>query len=159
MKSSHLVTLCASLGLMVLSSSSSFSQLVTTNASDNAGNYAGNWGDGSNGGTGFQAWSFSSGSGTGGAGRFIGNPASLGITGMSGDSFALYANPAGSGAFIDAVRVFPIPFRLARRCNSNGRFFGIPKVETRDSAYLLDPRRFLTSTMAQLRILPSTAAM
>ena len=82
------------------------SQTVTTNAIDNAGNYAGNWGDGSNGGTGFQAWTFKFGAGTGGAGRFIGSPANAGISGMSESSFALYANPAGSGAFIDATRVF-----------------------------------------------------
>ena len=112
MKSTRLATLCVAIVPALFLSSSLFSQIVTTNASDNAGNYAGNWGDGSNGGTGFQAWTFNSGAGTGGAGRFIGNPANVGIAGMSESSFALYANPAGSGAFIDAVRVFSSPLAV-----------------------------------------------
>ena len=112
MKSTRFAILCAAIVPALFFSSSLFSQIVTTNASDNAGNYAGNWGDGSNGGTGFQAWTFNSGAGTGGAGRFIGNPANVGITGMSESSFALYANPVGSGAFIDAIRVFSSPLAV-----------------------------------------------
>lgn len=63
-------------------------------ASDNAGNYGGSWGNGSNGGYGFGAWVLDSGvDGGGAAGHFIGDPASGGISGMDTSSFALYANP------------------------------------------------------------------
>jgi len=86
-----------------LLSSVSFSQ--TTVGQDQASNYSGNWVNGANGGTGFQPWSISSSSGTSGfAGQIIGNPSSAGISGMNASSFGLYANPTGSGAYVDAVR-------------------------------------------------------
>jgi hypothetical protein len=81
MKTNRLAILCVAITPALLSSSL-FSQIVTTNASDNAGNYARIWGDASNGGSGFQAWNFNFGAGSGGAGRFIGNPANAGITGI-----------------------------------------------------------------------------
>jgi hypothetical protein len=68
-------------------------------ASDNAGNYPGEvWTTGSNGGSGFGAWIFSSTNGTGSGGVFIGDPSAAGISGMSATSFGFYANPLGSGA-------------------------------------------------------------
>ena len=76
-----------------------------TFASDQASNYGGggepSFGTGGNGGSGFAAWSFSTG---GTAGGFIGNPSSGSIGGMSSESFGLYANPTNAGNFIDANR-------------------------------------------------------
>jgi MYXO-CTERM domain-containing protein len=72
--------------------------------SDNGSNYSSGWTNGSNGGTGFGAWSFST-SGGGYKGNFIGNPGNIGITGMGSSAFALYAN-GGSGASITASRSF-----------------------------------------------------
>ena len=73
-------------------------------ASDNGSNYGGGWTDGSNGGTGFSAWSFTT-YGGGYKGSFIGNPGNIGVTGMGSSAFALYAN-GGSGATIIASRAF-----------------------------------------------------
>jgi MYXO-CTERM domain-containing protein len=73
-------------------------------ASDNGSNYGGGWTNGSNGGTGFSAWSFTSGGG-GSKGAYIGDPALKGISGMSSSSFGLYAN-GGGGASITASRSF-----------------------------------------------------
>lgn len=75
-------------------------------ANDNGGNYGSGWTNGANGGTGFLAWTISIDPGTGSAGNFIGDPSSGGITGMSATSFGLYANPGGSGAFVNADREF-----------------------------------------------------
>jgi hypothetical protein len=77
-------------------------------ASDNAGDAAYNsgWTAGSDGGTGFGAWSFNHSQGSGGAGIFIGNPALAGISGMSTNSFGFYANPLGSGANAEVSRSF-----------------------------------------------------
>ena len=73
-------------------------------ASDNASNYGSGWTDGSNGGTGFGAWSFTT-SGGGYKGAYIGEPALKGISGMATFGFGLYAN-GGSGASITATRSF-----------------------------------------------------
>lgn len=82
--------------------------LTTTNAFDFGANYGGasepTFTTGGNGGYGFGAWTINANSGTGGAGAFIGNPSSGGITGMSTESFGLYANPGGSGASVIASR-------------------------------------------------------
>lgn len=83
-------------------------------AGDDASNYTtATWTNGANLGTGFGAWSLSSGGGTGGfGGNYItqtadnNTPANAGITGMSAQSFALYADPTGSGAFANAERSF-----------------------------------------------------
>jgi hypothetical protein len=86
-------------------SSGAFAQ---TNAFDFGANYTGGspgWTNGANAGFGFGAWEITSGAGTGFAGNFIGDPnAQASITGMSVDSFALFANPNGSGAFVNADR-------------------------------------------------------
>ena len=86
-------------------SSGAFAQ---TNAFDFGANYGGagepGWTNGANAGFGFGAWAISSGAGTGAAGNFIGNPSSGGITGMSTESFGLFANPNTSGAFVNADR-------------------------------------------------------
>jgi fibronectin-binding autotransporter adhesin len=76
-----------------------------TFASDQGSNYGGSgepgWTNGANAGTGFAAWSFASSTGSGGfAGAFIGDPSAAGVTGMSSESFGLFANPVGSGAYI-----------------------------------------------------------
>jgi len=91
-------------------SSGAFAQLQT-NAFDFGANYGGagepGWTNGSSAGFGFGAWTISANNGTGGsAGGFIGDPSSGGISGMSAESFGLYANPAGSGAFVNASRPF-----------------------------------------------------
>lgn len=76
-----------------------------TFANDVGANYGGagepTFANGQNGGTGFNAWSFTV---NGNAGGFIGNPSSAGIGGMSTESFGLYANPTNSGNSIDANR-------------------------------------------------------
>lgn len=79
---------------------------AANNASDNGSNYGAGWTDTSNGGTGFNAWSITANAGSGSAGTFIGDPASAGISGMSVQSFGLYANPGGSSAFVNADRSF-----------------------------------------------------
>jgi hypothetical protein len=101
---------------LALASTLALASVSTLNAatilSDNAGNYTTEspWNTGSNGGSGFGAWTLSSSSGTGGfAGTFTGAPSSAGITGMSTTSFGLYANPSGSGAFATAERGFANP--------------------------------------------------
>jgi hypothetical protein len=76
-------------------------------AIDNAGNYGGGWTDGSNGGSGFSPWVISIDQGTGFSGNFIGDPNAAGITGMGTEAFGLYANPVGSGAFVNVSRAFP----------------------------------------------------
>ena len=86
----------------VLAAVSSASAAIV--ASDNGSNYGGGWTNGSNGGTGFGAWSFST-SGGGFKGAYIGDPALKGISGMSSSSFGLYAN-GGGGATISASRAF-----------------------------------------------------
>lgn len=83
-------------------------------ANDVAANYtSATWTNGANLGTGFGAWSLSSGGGTGGfGGSYItetannNTPANAGITGMSAQSFALYADPLASGAYSTAERLF-----------------------------------------------------
>ncbi|HPS30102.1 MAG TPA: hypothetical protein PLZ43_07595, partial [bacterium] len=83
-------------------------------ASDQGSNYgvSNPWIDGSNGGTGFGPWAIMINAGTGSAGNFIGDPATAGISGMSTESFALYANPDASGALVDAVRPFSSPLSV-----------------------------------------------
>lgn len=75
-------------------------------ASDVASNYGGGnpWVNGSNGGSGFGAWSLNAISGNGSAGNFVGNPADGGISGMATSSFGLFANPTTSGATTTASR-------------------------------------------------------
>lgn len=73
-------------------------------ASDNASNYGSGWTTGSNGGTGFGAWSFVQGGG-GFKGNYIGDPGLKSISGMGSLGFGLYAN-GGDGASITASRSF-----------------------------------------------------
>jgi len=75
-------------------------------ASDNAGNYGAGWTDGSTGGFGFTPWQINADAGTGFAGNFIGDPTAAGVTGMGTEAFGLFANPDGSGAFVDVRRGF-----------------------------------------------------
>lgn len=93
----------AVLAAMAMASASSFgANLASDNAADPA--YSGGFTNGSNGGSGFSAWTITSDPGGGFAGAFIGNPADAGITGMSSNSFGLFANPNSSGAFVNADR-------------------------------------------------------
>lgn len=109
MSSVHRIVLGV-LGAFAFYVSSSYAQglLTTTNAFDFGANYGGAsepaFATGENGGYGFGAWTITANSGSGGAGAFIGNPSNGGITGMSTESFGLYANPAGSGASVVASR-------------------------------------------------------
>jgi hypothetical protein len=89
---------------------------AATILSDDASNYGGGWNTGSNGGSGFGAWTLNSSNGSGGfGGTFISSlsntdhPLSVGITGMANTSFALYANATGSDAFASASRNFANP--------------------------------------------------
>ena len=76
----------------------------------NAGNYATGWTNGANGGTGFAPWVIKCPqAGTGFAGNLIGDPNAAGIGGMGNQAFGLFANPVGSGAFVDAQRDFAAP--------------------------------------------------
>jgi hypothetical protein len=98
--------LLSSLAAAAVAVGSANAQFIAT---DNAGNYSGGWTDGSNGGSGFSSWALSSSNGTGFAGNFIGDPSSVGITGMGSQAFGLFANPSGSGAFSTADRSFTTP--------------------------------------------------
>lgn len=80
--------------------------------SENAIDYPGGWSNGGTGGKGFNPWIFSIASGGGSAGVFIGNPASAGIQGMDSEAFGLYANPAGSGAYVTNTLPFPKPLAV-----------------------------------------------
>jgi|GEM_PF-1629582 hypothetical protein len=80
-------------------------------ASDHADNYGTTWTNGSNQGFGFGPWKITTGSTStpAFAGAFIGNSTLAGITGMADPSFGLYANPGGSGVFVNADRNFAYP--------------------------------------------------
>lgn len=73
-----------------------------TLAADNAENYSGTWGTGSNYGTGFNAWSISYGANTG---TFIGDPANngMGTTGIGTTAFGLFSTGT---AYCNANRTF-----------------------------------------------------
>lgn len=95
---------------------------------DQASNYT-SWTNASNHGDGFGAWELVSGTTTGGyAGFFIGDPASAGISGMSSQSFGLFANPANNLNFARADRtlIAPMPtgsilsFKWGVNWDSNG---------------------------------------
>ncbi|MBZ0243897.1 MAG: hypothetical protein K8F24_11820, partial [Bacteroidales bacterium] len=104
-----------------LSSPQSYSLIITGNkmvstylfnAADNAGNYGGNWTDGSNQGSGFGAWTMTSGTNGGSAGYFLGDPSGAGISGMPDPSFALFANPKDNGNYVNADRVLVGPLSI-----------------------------------------------
>ena len=82
-------------------------QGIITNAFDVGANYGGSgepgWTNGSSGGSGFGAWAITA---SENAGAYIGNPADGGVTGMSTESFVLYANGTGSGINVTASRPF-----------------------------------------------------
>jgi len=91
-------------GITIAAESTLLSQTITI-ANDSAANYSGGWNNGSSGGVGFNSWNIWSSGGTNGfSGKFVGNPAKGGVVGMATNSFALYANPNGSGASVDAER-------------------------------------------------------
>ncbi|MDG5766319.1 T9SS type A sorting domain-containing protein [Balneolales bacterium ANBcel1] len=84
-----------------------------TIAEDEAANYSG-WTNGSNEGFGFGEWSITSGDGTGSAGAFTGDPGDADISGLGDPSFALFANPDGSGAFVNADRSLQQPLSVGQ---------------------------------------------
>ena len=102
MKKIHLAAVAS-----IVLSSGAFAQTIT-NAFDFGANYGGGgepgWTNGANAGFGFGAWTITVNPGSGSAGAFIGDPAAAGITGMSAESFGLYANPRDSGASVTASR-------------------------------------------------------
>jgi hypothetical protein len=71
------------------------------NFSDNASNYS-SWTNGSNQGTGFGAWAFTTGANSG---SFLGNPSNngMGTTGIGTNAFGLFATGAG---YMNALRPF-----------------------------------------------------
>jgi fibronectin-binding autotransporter adhesin len=71
--------------------------------SDNASSYGGTWPNGSNFGTGYNAWSIATGGAN--AGTFIGNPSSngMGTAGIGTTAFGLFGH---SGTFVNAGRFF-----------------------------------------------------
>ena len=71
--------------------------------SDSASNYT-TWANGSNQGSGFDAWALSNGGSV--SGQFTGDPAAAGIQGMSSKSFGLYAK-GGATSSATAIRSFP----------------------------------------------------
>lgn len=115
-----------------------------TIASDNAGNYGGSWN--TNQGTGLDAWSYTTGTG-GSAGRFIGDPSSAGISGMSATSFALYANPnvadnlskasrKFSGGAMQIGDIFSFQMGLNYDAGNNNGFKGIDLIDAFDNAMI-----------------------
>jgi hypothetical protein len=89
--------------VMICTLLTTFSVFGQFNYSDNAGNYGGTWPNGSNFGTGYNAWTISS---TGGnAGTFIGNPASngMGTAGIGTTAHGLFGH---SGNTVNAIRFF-----------------------------------------------------
>jgi autotransporter-associated beta strand protein len=97
---SKLILFKAILTAFMFASLQTFAQF---NFSDNATNYGGVWVDGSNGGTGYNVWSITTGGSN--AGTFIGNPSSNGIgtAGIGTTAFGLFGH---SGQFVNAVRYF-----------------------------------------------------
>ncbi|MBM3921014.1 MAG: hypothetical protein FJ347_07295 [Sphingomonadales bacterium] len=71
--------------------------------SDEASNYGGSWSNSTNFGTGFNAWTITSGGSN--AGSFIGNPSNngMGTTGIGSTAFGIYGH---SGHYLHAVRYF-----------------------------------------------------
>ena len=104
MNSTLLATLCATLGVVAFLSTDS----QGASGSDNAGNYSGGWSTGSNGGTGFAAWTLQNSSPTGGS--YIGDASATGsnlsATNTSGNAFSLWADGPG---FSKATRAFSSP--------------------------------------------------
>lgn len=71
--------------------------------SDEASNYGGSWNNSSNNGTGFNAWTISTGGGS--SGTFIGNPSAygMGTSNITSTAFGLYGH---SAQYVNAVRYF-----------------------------------------------------
>ena len=90
------------LGLVAMAATGSTARAQFTWATDNAGNYAVSWTNGSDGGTGFGAWGFGVGANSG---NFIGNPSNngMGTTGIGTTAFGLYAT---GGAYFSGGRAF-----------------------------------------------------
>lgn len=84
----------------------SSSVFAAVEGTDSADTYGGTWNNGSGATAAFSAWTIASGAGSGFAGTFIGNPTSGGISGMDPAAFGIFANPNGSGAFVNADRSF-----------------------------------------------------
>lgn len=94
---------------LIISGNEALNEKNIFGASDQASNYE-SWTNGSNQGTGFGPWELVSGTTTGGfAGFFVGDPSSAGISGMSPQSFGLFANPGNNLNFARADRTFTAP--------------------------------------------------
>ncbi|HMM11311.1 MAG TPA: S8 family serine peptidase [Bacteroidales bacterium] len=99
--------------------SQAFSLIITGNqpldernilGSFDQGAYYLSWSNASNQGEGFGPWELVNGTASGGfSGFFIGDPAAAGISGMSNQSFGLFANPDNASNFARADRAFAAP--------------------------------------------------
>jgi hypothetical protein len=79
-------------GVIGLAMSAQAQTIIASDSGSDAA-YSGGWTNGSNGGTGFEAWVVTASGGDGGfGGNFIGDPATAGISGMSTETFGLFAN-------------------------------------------------------------------
>lgn len=112
-----------SLTLSPNQSSAPVARAATIIASDIASNYgiAGNhtWGNGTNGGSGFQPWLFNVVTNDGGtpppafyAGAFVGDPVTAQLTNFPAPAFGLYANPGGTAASATVSRAFSQPLAV-----------------------------------------------
>jgi hypothetical protein len=103
--------------VMSLALVSGASAQIQTNAFDAGSNYGGagepGWTNGANTGFGFGPWEITL-TGTGFKGNFIGDPSSAGISGMSTESFGLYANPADSTALVSISRQLTTPLQVGQ---------------------------------------------
>ena len=96
--------LCAALGLASFLNFESQAQIVATDVANNYTNTGVS--TGVNGGTGFGAWTVTTGS-SGFAGIFVGNPGSASISDLPNPSFGMYANNgANPGGSVIASRAF-----------------------------------------------------
>ncbi|MDY0078929.1 MAG: S8 family serine peptidase, partial [Bacteroidales bacterium] len=80
---------------LIVTGNEAFDYTYLFNAADNAGNYGGNWTDGSNQGSGFGAWEFLPGTG---GGNYIGG------TGLGDPTFGIYSGGGGAEDYFTARR-------------------------------------------------------
>lgn len=105
-QSRHSSAFFAAIASLIFVGAVSDARAQFTFASDNAGNYSGSWTDGSDGGSGFGGWGFTTGTNTG---SFIGNPSSDGIStnGMGSTAFGMFST-ANNGQYANRSRGFDV---------------------------------------------------
>lgn len=102
--SAHPIALLFAIMLLLHTAATNDARAQFTFATDNAGNYGGSWSGGSDGGSGFGAWTLNAGANSGG---FIGNPANNGIStnGMGTTAFGMFAT---GSEYFNATRSFDV---------------------------------------------------